>query len=132
MNDSNDGQQILLKVRWLLIFLLLTNLKNILGFTADKSLKFFPVNFININTIGKLQEKYSEQSYIFHLDSPVVNILPHLFYHHYCYASFVLFMNLSIIIITLLKKLQVGYKHLDTSSLNTEACIIPKQGYFPI
>ena len=41
MNDSNDGQQILLKVRWLLIFLLLTNLKNIIGFTADKSLKIF-------------------------------------------------------------------------------------------
>ena len=89
-------------------------------------------NLIYFKLRGKLQEKYSEQSYIFHLDSPVVNILPHFFYHRYDYASFVLFRNLSIIIITLLKKLQVGYKHLDTSSLNTEACMIPKQGYFPI
>ena len=37
VNDSNDGQQILLKVRWLLIFLLLTNLKNIIVFTNKKA-----------------------------------------------------------------------------------------------
>lgn len=65
-------------------FLLLANLKNIIDFAADKSLKIIlpNFNFINIKHIGKLQEKYNKQPYMFHLDSPVVNPFVYVIYYN--------------------------------------------------
>ena len=53
--------------------------------------------------MGKLQEKYNEQLYVFHSDSPMVKILLHVVYHlSYCnsnYSSFDLFVYLQLLLL---------------------------------